>query len=166
MSKQYPLSIQNVGGHTYMLLSKGHHDIHDFMKAVRVAGYDWPLGVPEHVWFKAAPNKEEGGSSYHRCNAKTIGAFPATFVSEAYGDDKYPNMIMWTGTNLKDVIAFTGKSPRFDEWFSSWESFEDHVKREGNTIKLIKSTGNEVARVGDWLYRDQEGQKHVLSSVR
>lgn len=36
-------------------------------------------------------------------------------------------MIQWTGKNLKEVIDFTGKSPRFEEWFKSWEEFETYV---------------------------------------
>jgi hypothetical protein len=165
MAKKYPLRIKNVGDDTYMLMSKGHHDIHEFMRSIREEGYDWPLGTPIHVWFKAVPNNLGGGSRYHECEQETLGAFPATFVSEAYGEDQYPNMIMWTGENLKDVVDFTGKSERFGEWFSTWESFERHVKSEGNTFKLIKSSGNEIARVGDWLYRDQQGQNQVLKRI-
>lgn len=163
MDKNYPLSINNVGDNTYMLLSKGHHDIHEFMKAVRKQGYDWPLGMPEHVWLKAVPNNANGGHSYFHCKQDTTGSFPATFVSEAYGEDQYPHMMMWTGDNLKDLTEFTGKALCFDEWFPTWEAFEKHVKCEGNTFKLIKPSGNEIAKVGDWIVCDQQGQMHVLT---
>ena len=47
MAKAYPLEIENVGGDVYVLLSRGHHDIHEFMSKVREEGYDWPLGFPK-----------------------------------------------------------------------------------------------------------------------
>lgn len=72
-------------------------------------------------------------------------------------------MMMWTGDNLKDLTEFTGKAPCFDGWFPTWEAFEKHVKSEGNTFKLIKPSGNEIAEVGDWIVCDQQGQKHVLT---
>jgi hypothetical protein len=93
MSNKYPLDIENVGNDTYIVMSKGHHDIHDFMKAVREAGYNWPLGNPQHVWIKATPDRT--GESRALCNIVTKevrGAFPATYSWEAYGDEQYdPN---------------------------------------------------------------------------
>lgn len=74
-------------------------------------------------------------------------------------------MIQWTGSNLKDVINFTGKSERFNEWFPTWEHFEKHVKNEANTIKIIKPEGNEVAFVGDWIAKDSMGINHVIPSL-
>ncbi len=90
MAKQYPLEIKNTGEHSYQVMSKGHHNPHEFMLAVRAAGYDWPLGNPEHVYLKAVPNAHEGGLYYHRLNKPNKrGAFPATVASEAYGDEQY-----------------------------------------------------------------------------
>ncbi|KVD52493.1 hypothetical protein WM11_25760 [Burkholderia ubonensis] len=48
MPKTYPLDIQNVGDDTYIVMSKGHHDVHEFMRQVRADGFDWPLGMPKH----------------------------------------------------------------------------------------------------------------------
>lgn len=75
-------------------------------------------------------------------------------------------MIKWTGKNLKEVIEFTGKSERFYEWFPTWEDFETHVKNDGNTIKIIKSERNEIASIGDWIYKDANGENHVMPSDR
>lgn len=88
--RRYPLSVENVGEDTYILMSKGHHDVHEFMRAVR-ADYSWPLGMPTHEWMRAIP--APAGSGY-RClyvEAKphARGAFPATYVSEAWGEDSY-----------------------------------------------------------------------------
>ena len=46
-------------------------------------------------------------------------------------------MIQWTGENLKEVIDFTGKYPRFDEWFKSWEEYENYVHSHSNIFKLF-----------------------------
>ncbi|WP_199438561.1 hypothetical protein [Vibrio owensii] len=164
MKEKYPLKIENVGDNTYMLMSRGHHCIHEFMKQSRKDGYDWPLGTPTHVWFKTVPNNATGGSTYHDVEEGTKGAFPATFCVEAYGDDQYPHMIYWSGKNLQEVIAFTGKCENFDNWFPTWESYVNHVKNENDIFKIIKECGNEIAKPGDWIYRDKNGEHHVLKS--
>lgn len=90
MAKQYPLEVESVGGDTYIVMSKGHHDIHEFMRKVREDGYDWPLGMPEHVWIKATP--DQTGKSiciYNVVKEGTRGAFPATYSWESYGEELY-----------------------------------------------------------------------------
>lgn len=162
MAKQYPLKVENVGNDTYQVMSKGHHEPLSFMVAVRAAGYDWPLGQPSHVYFKAFPNGR-GETSYSYASQETSGAFPATITVEAYGSDRFADMIQWNGNNLHDVIEFTGKSERFNEWFATWDDYVAHVKSEGNIFKLIKPEGGELAKVGDWIFKDENGLNHVLS---
>lgn len=79
MSKKvYPLDIRNVGGDEYIVMSRGHHDIHDFMKAVRSDGYEWPLGVPEHRWAKVTPDSTgEFACRYHFVKEGTRGGIPS-----------------------------------------------------------------------------------------
>jgi hypothetical protein len=90
MSKKYPLEIENIGGDECVLISKGHHDIHDFMKQVRGDGYDWPLGIPAHCYMKTVPTKEEGFiCRYEPVTKSTRGAWPCTIVQEDYGDRCY-----------------------------------------------------------------------------
>lgn len=90
MPKSYPLDIENVGGDEYALMSRGHHDLHAFMREIRAQGYSWPLGVPAHKWVKTVPCQ----CGEHRChyefvNEGTRGAWPATYAWEAYGEDRY-----------------------------------------------------------------------------
>lgn len=90
MAKPYPLEVENVGEDTYILISRGHHDIHEFMLAVREAGYDWPLGVPTHIWMKTVPTRRDGYRCwYEPVPAGTRGAWPCTHVQEAYHEDRY-----------------------------------------------------------------------------
>ena len=88
---RYPLSVENVGGDTYIVMSRGHHDTDAFMAAVREAGYDWPLGVPEHRWIRVvpAPRKSWLQCLYVFTEPHARGAFPATYAWEAYGEDRY-----------------------------------------------------------------------------
>lgn len=37
--------------------------------------------------------------------------------------------VIWNGENLKEVIDFTGKSPKWDEYFKSFEEYELFVKK-------------------------------------
>ena len=89
--RRYPLDIKNVGEDVYIVMSKGHHDPHEFMRAVRDAGYDWPLGKPTHEWMRAIPAPKDSGYSclYVEAEPGSRGAFPATYSHEAYGDDMY-----------------------------------------------------------------------------
>lgn len=60
--------------------------------------------------------------------------------------------VQWTGSNLRELISFTGKAPRFDEWFPSFEAYEEHVKHDGNTFKLyVRGMPTQVANVGDYI---------------
>lgn len=69
-----------------------------------------------------------------------------------------PVMIQWTGKNLKEVIDFTGKSPRFDEWFKSWEEFEDYVHSHDDILKLFCEDGSHYeVPVGAWIIKTPDG---------
>jgi hypothetical protein len=92
VNSKYALEIQNCGSDTYIVMSKGHHDPHEFMKQVRIDGYDWNLGNPEHLWIKATPCKTgEFHMNYNRVKKGVRGAFPATYSFEAYGSEIYQN---------------------------------------------------------------------------
>ena len=97
--RRYPLDVENVGEDTYILMSKGHHDVHEFMRAVR-ADYSWPLGMPTHEWMRAIPAPANSGYRCLYVEAKpgARGAFQATYVREAWGEDSYeaqaPNVVL------------------------------------------------------------------------
>jgi len=87
MKFDYPIEIENAGDDTYIVMSRGHHDPHEFMRKVREDGYDWPLGMPTHHWVKMTPVPD--GYRYHFVIKGTRGAFPATYAHEAFGDMRY-----------------------------------------------------------------------------
>lgn len=89
MSKTYPLEVKSIGEDVYIVVSKGHHDIHEFMRAVR-ADYSWPLGVPTHIWMKTRPSRDPRYTCfYDPVPEGTRGAWPATHAEEAWGADTY-----------------------------------------------------------------------------
>ncbi len=89
MAKAYALDIENCGEDTYILRSKGHHDIHEFMREVR-KDYQWPLGVPQHLWCKTVPTRRDGWNCLYAIVPEgTPGAYPVTYVQEAYHEDAY-----------------------------------------------------------------------------
>ena len=68
------------------------------------------------------------------------------------------NMIQWTGNNLKEVIDFTGKSPRFGEWFKSWEEYENYVHTHNDILKLFCEDGSHYeVPVGAWIVKTPDG---------
>jgi hypothetical protein len=91
--RAYPLELQNIGEDVYVLMSKGHHEPHEFMRAVRAAGYNWPLGMPNHTYARTVPDRT---GEYICRYAFTVepgrGTYPVTLVSEAWGPDSYESM--------------------------------------------------------------------------
>ncbi|HCE6019379.1 TPA: hypothetical protein NI644_001924 [Pseudomonas aeruginosa] len=83
MSK-HPLSPISVGDETYIVMSRGHHDLTEFMRAATNAYPDWQLGGPAHMWCKTTPCKD--GWRYNLVKEGTRGAWPATYCWE-YGED-------------------------------------------------------------------------------
>ena len=70
-----------------------------------------------------------------------------------------PVMIEWTGNNLKEVIEFTGKSPRFDEWFKTWDEYESYVHSHGNIFKLFNEDWTHLeVPVGAWIVKTPDGR--------
>ena len=68
------------------------------------------------------------------------------------------NMIQWTGSNLQEVIDFTGKSPKFGEWFKSWDELESYVHSHGDILKLFSDDGSHFeVPVGAWIVKTPDG---------
>lgn len=62
--------------------------------------------------------------------------------------------ILWTGNNLRDVIAFTGRHPSADAW--TWEHFEEIVRTKG--LKIFTLEGQHMATVGDYIIKGVHGE--------
>lgn len=68
------------------------------------------------------------------------------------------NMIQWTGSNLQEVIDFTGKSPKFNEWFKSWDEFESYVHSHGDILKIFSEDGSHFeVSAGAWIVKTPDG---------
>lgn len=82
--KTYPLSIENWGDDSYMLISKGHHNIEQFKAECKkeyehIAEYLEHCDCPcEQAWYKRIPSKEYAGGYNVPVEKGTRGAFPAT----------------------------------------------------------------------------------------
>lgn len=81
--KKYELDIENVGNDTYILMSRGHHDINDFMNKCKEEYETWRMGNPQHVWCKTVPcNNGTYACLYVIVDQNTKGAWPATYCWE------------------------------------------------------------------------------------
>jgi hypothetical protein len=81
--EKYPLEVESVGSDTYIVMSRGHHDLDLFMSEVLKDYGDWNLGGASHVWIKTSPAKD--GWRYNIVDQSTRGAWPATYCWE-YGE--------------------------------------------------------------------------------
>ena len=70
--------------------------------------------------------------------------------------------IQYTGDNLKECLDFTGRHPKFDSWFESFEDYAAYVKVDGNVFKLFYANGShQDARPGYWLVKNSYGTVSV-----
>lgn len=73
-------------------------------------------------------------------------------------EEKELKKIQWTGDNLKEAIEFTGRSPKFDEWFKTWEEYEEYVRSHGNIFKIFFEDGSHYeVPVGSWIIKTPDG---------
>ena len=66
--------------------------------------------------------------------------------------------IVWNGENLKEVIEFTGKHSKFNDWFSSWDEYVIHVKNDRSVFKIFTLEGTMEAHPGDFIIRGVKGE--------
>lgn len=68
--------------------------------------------------------------------------------------------IQWTGENLSEVLNFTGRHPRFDEFFEDFEDYKRHVESDGRIFKILTLEGTMSAQPGDWIIRGVSGEHY------
>lgn len=62
--------------------------------------------------------------------------------------------IQWTGSNLREIIDFTGLHPSAHKW--SWEEYERVVQTEG--LKIFTLEGSLMASIGDFIIKGVKGE--------
>ena len=62
--------------------------------------------------------------------------------------------LCWTGTNLREVIDFTGLHPSANKW--TWEEYEAVVAKDG--FKIFTLEGAHLVSVGDYVIRGVKGE--------
>ena len=83
---------------------------------------------------------------------------------EKQKEKKPAEKIQWTGKNLKEVIDFTGLSPKFGEWFKSWDEYENYVHTHNDILKIFCEDGSHYeVPVGAWIVKTPDG--HNIPSV-
>ena len=70
------------------------------------------------------------------------------------------NAIQYTGNNLKEIIDFTGKYEKFDDWFASWEDYVSYVKSHNNIFKIFTLEGTMESSPGDWIIQGVNGENY------
>lgn len=68
--------------------------------------------------------------------------------------------VQWTGDNIAEVLAFTGKHPKWDEWFEDYKTYEAYVRANGNVFKIVTLEGTMRASPGDWIIRGVNGEHY------
>lgn len=62
--------------------------------------------------------------------------------------------VQWTGTNLREVIDFTGLNESANKW--TWQEFVEVVERDG--LKIFTLEGPLKAAVGSWIIKGVKGE--------
>lgn len=143
--------------------------------------YEQALGRAKALYAKGAPDslhleemfpelKESKDEKIVRVIRGWICALSSSFFDDGFskeemlawlkkqGKQKPAECIQWTGKNLKEVIDFTGKSARFDEWFKSWDEYETYVHSHGDIFKLFCVDGSHYeVPAGAWIVKTPDG---------
>lgn len=124
-------------------------------KEQKPTGWDEEDDAVANLILKELEQDKKDQPDYSRHFTRLIDWFIHRFKSfRSLPDD----MIQWTGNNLKEVIDFTGKSPKFDEWFKSWEDFENYVHSHGDILKLFCEDGSHYeVPLGAWIVKTPDG---------
>ena len=84
--------------------------------------------------------------------------------SQKKGD--YAEAIQWKGDNLKEVLEFVGKAPKFDEWFKSFEKYEEYVHSHGDIFKVFfRDDYHQEVCKGGWIIKAPDGTICTTNSV-
>lgn len=68
--------------------------------------------------------------------------------------------ILYDGTNLNDVLEFTGKHPKWYQWFRDFEDYQDHVNKDNGIFKILTLEGTIEASIGDYIIRGIKGEHY------
>lgn len=92
-NKEYPLELENWGDQQYLVISRGHHDLDEFKKAVNKEYSSWGnfFEVAYHTYYKATP-KDGCRAWYTPCSKGIRGAFPATVAQEGWTQEATDQM--------------------------------------------------------------------------
>lgn len=63
-------------------------------------------------------------------------------------------------SNLLEVLEFTGRHPRFSEWFANDQQYIAHVAADGERFKIFTLEGTMTAQPGDWIIRGVSGEHY------
>lgn len=75
--------------------------------------------------------------------------------------------IVWNGDNIQEVLNFTGVDSRFDEWFKSFEDYENYVHSHGDIFKIFinNSMTHYECPVGTIIVKTEAGYNYPLGIV-
>ncbi len=62
--------------------------------------------------------------------------------------------VQWTGSNLREVIDFTGLHPSANKW--TWQEYTEVVRVSG--LKIFTLEGPLMAAIGDWIIKGIRGE--------
>jgi hypothetical protein len=66
--------------------------------------------------------------------------------------------LQYTGDNLEEMLNFTGKHPKFDQWFKSLEDYQMHVLNDRMIFKVFTLEGVMEASIGDYIIKGVKGE--------
>ena len=81
---------------------------------------------------------------------------PKDYIKRATKKPLPIEFVEWTGENLKEVIAFTGRHKSSLDW--SWPQFKEVVAKAG--LKIFTRKGALIASVGDVIIKEVDGGVH------
>jgi len=142
--------LENIGEDTYLIFSRGHHDLEAFTKYVKEEYSEWGnfFDVAYHHYYRKVGNQY--GTWYEPCFPFTRGAFKVTVAQEGWSDNTQfiANKIK-EGKHVKSIGNYYILNHYYmKDWYEVWYALNNFVATEIRTFKSVEEAEN---MINEWL---------------
>lgn len=142
--------LESIGSDTYLVYSRGHHDIKDFTEYVKKeydCWGDW-FGVAYHHYYRKTGNQY--GSWYEPCFSWVRGAFPVTVAQEGWEDQTHiiANKILEGKLHFSIGSYYVLDHHYKKGWYELWYAPNKCVATE---IRTFESLEKAEVFINSWL---------------
>lgn len=146
-TQKHPLKLENWGDDSYLVMSRGHHDLDEFKRQVHKEYEHFGdfFQSAYHGYFKATPH--DFGTNYSPVGPSVRGAFPATVAQEGwsaeFGLNTWERQVFKNGDTVVPLHDEYGPNPQIETCYGNankGEQFLTIITEDGRPRKYNRDT--------------------------